>query len=174
MDVSIAPGTSKKANPDNTTLKVVNRYMELDKEIQSKFESDYQKVVVNLVYTYNWITSIVKKRLSKHHVTMQQYNILRILRGQYPKPATINLLKERMLDKMSDASRIVDRLIQKGLVSRNINKKDRRAVDIIITAKGLEVLKKLDPVITPDDILRANIGQDEVAALNALLDKLRG
>jgi len=148
--------------------------MELDKEIQSKFESEYQKVVVNIVYTYGWVTSIVKKRLEKHHITMQQFNILRILRGQHPKPATINLLKERMLDKMSDASRIVDRLVQKGLVSRTINKKDRRAVDIIISEKGLEILKKLDPVITPEDILKANIGQEDVTALNVLLDRLRG
>ncbi|WP_207423618.1 MarR family winged helix-turn-helix transcriptional regulator [Desertivirga brevis] len=148
--------------------------MDLEKEIQSKFESDYQKVVVNLVYTYNWITSILKERLDDHQITLQQFNILRILRGQYPKPATINLLKERMLDKMSDASRIVDRLVQKGLVTRSVNQKDRRAVDIIISEKGLEILKKLDPVITPDDVLRTNLSEEEVLKLNQLLDKMRG
>ncbi|WP_256012419.1 MarR family winged helix-turn-helix transcriptional regulator [Desertivirga xinjiangensis] len=148
--------------------------MDLDKEIQSKFESEYQKVVVNIVYTYGWVTSILKKRLSKHQITLQQFNILRILRGQYPKPATINLLKDRMLDKMSDASRIVDRLVQKGLVVRNINQKDRRAVDIIISEKGLEILKKIDPIITPDEILKQNIAEEDVFLLNSLLDKLRG
>lgn len=148
--------------------------MNLEKEIQSKFESDYQKVVVNVVYTYNWITSILKERLDDHHITLQQFNILRILRGQHPKPATINLLKERMLDKMSDASRIVDRLVQKGLVTRSVNQKDRRAVDIIISEKGLEILKKLDPVITPDDVLRTNLSEEEVVSLNHLLDKMRG
>ncbi|WP_207532251.1 MarR family winged helix-turn-helix transcriptional regulator [Desertivirga arenae] len=148
--------------------------MDLEKEIQSKFESDYQKVVVNVVYSYNWITSILKERLDDYQITLQQFNILRILRGQHPKPATINLLKERMLDKMSDASRIVDRLVQKGLVTRSVNQKDRRAVDIIISPEGLDILKKLDPVITPEDILRANLSESEVKHLNLLLDKLRG
>jgi DNA-binding MarR family transcriptional regulator len=148
--------------------------MNLEKEIQSKFESEYQKVVVNLVYTYHWMNTILKDRLDQYHITLQQFNILRILRGQHPKPATINLLKERMLDKMSDASRIVDRLVQKGLVTREINQKDRRAVDIIISEEGLAVLKKIDPIITPEDILKANIPEDDVVRLNYLLDKLRG
>ena len=148
--------------------------MQIDKEIQSKFESEYQKVVVNVVYTYNWVTSILKKRLDQHQITLQQFNILRILRGQYPKPATVNLLKDRMLDKMSDASRIVDRLVQKGLVTREVNQKDRRAVDIIISEKGLEILTKLDPVITPEDVLKANIPEEDVVRLNHLLDKMRG
>jgi DNA-binding MarR family transcriptional regulator len=120
------------------------------------------------------MNTILKDRLDQYHITLQQFNILRILRGQHPKPATINLLKERMLDKMSDASRIVDRLVQKGLVTREINQKDRRAVDIIISEEGLAVLKKIDPIITPEDILKANIPEDDVVRLNYLLDKLRG
>lgn len=149
--------------------------MELEKEIhQTKFKNDYHKIVVNIIYSYSWVTGLVKERLSKQEVTLQQYNILRILRGQYPKPATINLLKERMLDKMSDASRIVERLVQKELVTRTINKTDRRAVDILITEKGLDVLKDLDPVITPEDVLKQNITEEEAAQLNVLLDKLRG
>jgi DNA-binding MarR family transcriptional regulator len=99
---------------------------------------------------------------------------LRILRGQHPGPATINLLKDRMLDKMSDASRIVERLVHKGLVTRCINQKDRRAVDIVINEKGLELLKQLDPVITPIDILKSNLNEAEAKQLNFLLDKLRG
>ena len=148
--------------------------MELEKEIQTKFENDYQKVVVKTIYTYGWISDLLKQRLGKHHITLQQFNVLRILRGQYPGPATINLLKDRMLDKMSDASRIVERLVQKGLVSRCINQKDRRAVDIVINEKGLELLKKLDPVITPIDILKSNLNEAEAKQLNFLLDKLRG
>lgn len=149
--------------------------MELEKEIhQTKFKNDYHKIVVNIIYSYSWVTGLVKERLSKQEVTLQQYNILRILRGQYPKPATINLLKERMLDKMSDASRIVERLVQKELVTRTINKTDRRAVDILITEKGLDVLKDLDPVITPEDVLKQNITEEEAAQLNVLLDKPRG
>lgn len=149
--------------------------MELEKEIhQTRFKNDYHKMVVNIIYSYGWVTSLVKERLGKKQVTLQQYNILRILRGQHPKPATINLLKERMLDKMSDASRIVERLVQKKLVTRTINKHDRRAVDILITEKGLEILKELDPVITPEDVLKKNITTEEAYQLNELLDKLRG
>ena len=150
--------------------------MELEKEIYQTpgFKNDYHKIVVNLIYSYSWVTSLVKERLNKKEVTLQQYNILRILRGQYPNPATINLLKERMLDKMSDASRIVERLVQKELVTRCINKNDRRAVDILITENGLEVLQSLDPIVTPEDVLRANLTDGEAAQLNSLLDKLRG
>lgn len=148
--------------------------MDLEQEIKTKFENDYHKVIVNTIYTYGWVTDLLRQRLSKHQITMQQFNILRILRGQHPNPATINVLKDRMLDKMSDASRIVERLVQKGLVNRCINQKDRRAVDIIITEKGLDLLKLLDPVITPLDVLKNNLSEDEVHQLNHLLDKLRG
>lgn len=148
--------------------------MELEKEIATKFENDYYKVVVNILYTYGWLTTILKKRLSKEDVTLQQYNILRILRGQRPNPATINLLKDRMLDKMSDASRIVERLVAKGLVAREVNAEDRRAVDITITKKGLDVLKSLDSEIDLTDMLGKTITVEEASRLNVILDKLRG
>jgi len=93
--------------------------MRIDEEIQStKFEDNYQKAVINISYTSGWLSNILRPEFEKFNLTQQQFNILRILRGQYPKPATVNLLKERMIDKMSDASRIVDRLVQKGLVSQ--------------------------------------------------------
>jgi len=149
--------------------------MEIEREIASdKFENDHQKAIVNLIYTYGWITNLLKHRLNKHNITLQQFNILRILRGQYPNPATINLLKERMLDKMSDASRIVERLVQKDLALRCINDKDRRAVDIGISSKGLEILKKLDSEMSSSDILKENITEKEAKLLSSLLDKLRG
>ena len=149
--------------------------MELEKEIlSSKFENNYHKCIVNLVYTYNWTTNSLKKKMSKHQITLQQYNVLRILRGQHPNPATINMLKERMLDKMSDASRIVDRLIQKGMVTRCTNQTDRRAVDIIITDKGLNLLKKLDVELNSADLLKNNLSEEEALQLNNLLDKFRG
>ena len=99
---------------------------------------------------------------------------MRILRGQYPKPATVNLLKERMIDKMSDASRIVDRLVQKELVSRCTNTKDRRAVDVRISDKGLDILSKMDGEFKVKDILQKNLTAEEAATLSDLLDKLRG
>lgn len=148
--------------------------MELEKEIETKFEDNYHKTVVNIIYTYGWLMSLLKQRLSTQNVTLQQYNILRILRGQYPKAATVNLLKERMLDKMCDASRIVERLIIKGLVSRRINSEDRRAVDIKITKEGLELLGKLDLEMVSVDILGDTITEQEAYQLNMILDKLRG
>ena len=149
--------------------------MEIEKEIYSnKFDDNHQKAIVNLIYTYGWITNILKGKLQKHKITLQQFNILRILRGQYPAPSTINLLKERMLDKMSDASRIVDRLVQKGLVRRRVNIHDRRAVDIIISPEGLDILKKLDRELSIKDILGNNISNEEAIVLSGLLDRLRG
>jgi DNA-binding MarR family transcriptional regulator len=149
--------------------------MKLEEEIASnKFEDNHHKTVVNLLYTYGWVTNLLRNRFDKYHITMQQFNILRILRGQYPQPATINLLKERMLDKMSDASRIVERLVQKGLVSRSTNDKDRRAVDIMITGKGKEILKTLDAEMDIHEILKTHLTDKEADQLNNLLDKMRG
>lgn len=149
--------------------------MELEKEIASnKFENIHHKSVVNVLYTYGWVTNLLKKHFDKFDITMQQYNILRILRGQHPQPATINLLKERMLDKMSDASRIVERLVHKGLVSRCTNEKDRRAVDIMINEKGLDILKALDLELNINQILKTHLSDEEANQLNVLLDKMRG
>ena len=149
--------------------------MKIEKEIFSnKFGNNHQKAIVNLIYTYGWITNLLKQQLNKYKITLQQYNILRILRGQHPNPATINMLKERMLDKMSDASRIVDRLEQKELVNRFINTKDRRAVDILITKKGLDLLLKLDVEMSSKNFLDENINSAEAGILSDLLDKMRG
>jgi len=149
--------------------------MRIEDEIQStKFEDNYQKAVININYTQNWLSNHLRGEFDKFNLTMQQFNILRILRGQYPKPATVNLLKERMLDKMSDASRIVDRLVQKELVSRCTNTCDRRAVDIRISDKGLEVLSKIEVEFKTKDLIKDNLTQDEALQLSDLLDKLRG
>ncbi len=149
--------------------------MRIDDEIQSsKFEDNFHKAVINITYTYGWLNNTFRCQFEKYNLTQQQFNILRILRGQYPKPATVNLLKERMLDKMSDASRIVDRLVQKGLVSRCTNNKDRRAVDIRISEVGLDILSKLDVEFKTSDILKNNLTEEEAGILSDLLDKMRG
>ncbi len=150
--------------------------MELEKEIsQKKFKSEYHKAVVNFIFTNNWLTNILRNNFDRHDITMQQYNILRILRGQHPKASTVNLLKERMLDRMCDASRIVERLVQKGLVSRKQNESDRRAVDIHITPSGLSLLEIIDKEEHPaEEAIRKNLSEEETATLNTLLDKLRG
>ncbi|HEX2866423.1 MAG TPA: MarR family transcriptional regulator [Ignavibacteriales bacterium] len=149
--------------------------MRLEDEIkQNRFQSQYHKALVNIIYTNNWIASRQTEILRPYGITMQQYNVLRILRGQHPNPATIKLIKERMLDKMSDASRIVEKLRAKGLVERTVCPKDRRNVDIMITPKGLELLGRLE---APEHMLEsslATLNQEEVKSLNHLLDKLRG
>jgi len=149
--------------------------MRIDDEIKStKFEDNLHKAVININYTYGWLNNMLKHEFGKYNLTTQQFNILRILRGQYPKSATINLLKERMIDKMSDASRIVDRLLQKGLVSRCTNNKDRRAVDIRISDEGLELLAQMDTEVRTKDLLQGRLTCEEAAQLSDLLDKLRG
>jgi DNA-binding MarR family transcriptional regulator len=149
--------------------------MRIEDEIQStKFEDNYQKAVININYTQGWLSNHLRSEFEKFNLTMQQFNILRILRGQYPKPATVNMLKERMLDKMSDASRIVDRLVQKELVSRCTNTCDRRAVDIRISDKGLEILSKIEVEFKTKDMIGKNLTEEEAGRLSDLLDKLRG
>ena len=149
--------------------------MKLEEEISShKFSSNYHRAIVNILYTYGWLTNLLKQRLDNHDITLQQYNILRILRGQFPNPATVNLLRERMLDKMSDASRIVERLHKKGLLSRTANEKDRRAVDILISKQGLAILQELDVAMDMDEVLKDHLTADEAAKLCDLLDKFRG
>ena len=142
--------------------------------VTNKFESEYHKVSLNIIYTSNFLQGLLKERTDKEKITLQQYNVLRILRGQRGKPVTINLLKERLLDRMSDVSRIIDRLVHKKLVSRCISDKDRRAVDIVITEEGLAVLRKLDEEMSIHRILESHLTDDECRQLNDLLDKLRG
>ena len=112
--------------------------------------------------------------MKKFGLTSQQFNIMRILRGQHPNPANIKLLRERMLDKMSDASRIVEKLRTKGLIERNTNESDRRACDVIITQKGLELLKVIDKEDITFDGFFSQLDEQEMKHLNHLLDKLRG
>lgn len=149
--------------------------MELEKEIkQKKFQNEYHKAAVNIFYTYSWLNGKNAKYFKNFGISPQQFNILRILRGQHPNPATVNLLMERMLDKMSNASRLVDKLKEKGLVERRTCKDDRRACDVLITAGGLELLNEIDKNFgTLHDDLKT-ITREEAKNLNRILDKLRG
>lgn len=149
--------------------------MGIEEDIKStNFEDNYHKMVVNLNYSYGWINNYMRPTFERHNLTQQQFNILRILRGQFPKPATVNMLKERMIDKMSDASRIVDRLVQKGLVSRCTNSRDRRAVDIRISDEGQAILKKMDTEFRTKDLFKQHLTEEEAGLLSDLLDKMRG
>jgi DNA-binding MarR family transcriptional regulator len=148
--------------------------MRLEDEIKQKqFKSERHKLLVNLIYTGSWVKSMHAELLKPHGLTLQQYNVLRILRGQQG-PASINLLIERMLDKMSNASRLVEKLRQKGLVERNENNSDRRQADVLITNKGLELLKELDADIAEIDSRIKTITEKEAKIVNEVLDRLRG
>ena len=141
---------------------------------QENFKSEFSKVVVNLMYTSNWLNEQENKLFKPFGLTTAQYNVLRILRGQYPKPATINLLIDRMLDRMSNASRIVDKLMAKDLVARQQNHKDRRAVDVVITKKGLKLLEKIDVSMEKFEQTINQFTAQECKDVNTFLDRFRG
>ncbi|ANE51671.1 MarR family winged helix-turn-helix transcriptional regulator [Flavisolibacter tropicus] len=147
--------------------------MGIEKDIhQARFNTSRQKAMVNVLYSYGWLVERIKTILAAEDITHQQYNILRILRGSAPEPISTLQIRERMLDKMSDTSRIVDRLIIKGLVKKTVCVKDKRLVDVIITDKGQKLLKKLDQEAKNwDDII--NLSESESEQLSHLLDKMR-
>lgn len=148
--------------------------MGIDQDIlQSKFRNEHQKAIVNLLYTYNWVTEKSKELFATEDITPQQFNILRILRGSHPTPLSTLQIRERMLDKMSDTSRIVDRLIAKGLVRKGICKDDRRLVDVMITEKGKKLLERLDTRQDEIDNIIGNLSKKEATSLSELLDKIR-
>lgn len=149
--------------------------MEIGKEIkQTKFKNEYQKMLINLFFTNGWLSAKHSVSLKPYGISTQQFNILRILRGQHPKPATVNLLIDRMLDKNSNASRLVEKLRIKKFVDRAVCPDDRRAVNVIITQKGLELLEELDKLDGSFLKELKNISEKEAAIINQLLDKLRG
>ena len=139
---------------------------------QQKFHSEYQKSVINIIYTYNWLREKLQGIFDREDLTMQQFNILRILRGNAAPLSTLQI-RERMLDKMSDTSRIVDRLIAKGLVKKIVNKTDKRLVDVSISEKGKKLLQKTDVFESEIEQLMVNISEAEAKTLNKLLDKIR-
>lgn len=140
---------------------------------QSQFKSEYQKMVVNIIYTSNWLLSQNAKALKPLGLTTQQFNILRILKGQFPNPAPVSLLTERMLDKMSNASRLVDKLEEKQLVIRTTCKKDRRQVDVLLTENGINLLEEANLLMKADSRVKNELNEEESKILNELLDKLR-
>lgn len=149
--------------------------MGIDQDIlQAKFRNEYQKAAINLLYTYGWLTEKTKEFFIVEDITPQQFNILRILRGSHPEPLSTLQIRERMIDKMSDTSRIVDRLITKGLVKKGVCKADRRLVDVMISDKGKKLLERLDKRQDDMDNILNNLTKKEAATLSELLDKIRG
>lgn len=149
--------------------------MEIGKEIkQSKFKSEHQKMLINILFTSAWLSSKNSSSLKPFGISTQQFNILRILRGQHPKPATVNLLIDRMLDKNSNASRLVEKLRLKKLVERATCPEDRRAVNVLITQKGLNLLEEIDKQDSNFMKELKYLSEKEAEQINLLLDKLRG
>lgn len=148
--------------------------MRIEDEIkQSQFRNSLQKAMINVFFTNNWIETKLKAIIEPHGITMQQFNVLRILRGQYPDYVSTSIIRERLIDKMSDTSRIVDRLAQKEWVEKFACKEDRRLVDIRISEKGLLLLKEIDGIETSFDNILQNLSIEEANILNHLLDKIR-
>ena len=149
--------------------------MKIEDEIKQKtFKSAYQKAFINVVYTSGWLQQQQASFFKPFGITLPQFNILRILRGQHPEPATISLLIERMLDKTSNASRIVDKLEAKGLVTRKQCPADRRTVDVLISDKGLALLKDMEAMEGGEVTGIKNLTEQEATQLSELLDKIRG
>ena len=147
--------------------------MGIEKDIQQRsFRNEYQKVTVNIIFSASWLTEKIKTFLESEDITSQQYNILRILKGSKEPLSTLQI-RERMLDKMSDTSRIVERLLKKGLVEKKVCATDKRLVDVIISKKGLALLERLDKNNTQLDDIPHALNPEEAILLNKLLDKMR-
>ncbi len=147
--------------------------MTLEKDInQQVFRSEYQKAIINLIYTFNWVNEKINRRFEPFDITQQQFNILRILRGAGQPLSTLQI-RQRMLDKMSDTSRIVDRLVKKGMVKKSVCREDRRLVDVLLTDKGKKLLQSMDVMDEEMESIFKYLSDDEAKHLNVLLDKIR-
>jgi DNA-binding MarR family transcriptional regulator len=147
--------------------------MKIEEEIrQSKFRNAHHKAMVNLIFTSNWLTNKQGEQLKPHGITGQQFNILRILKGQHPQSISATSIKSRMLDKNSDISRLLDRMEAKGLIEKKTSITDKRAFDVSISTLGLAVLNELDKYQKDTDSF-LGLTEHEAAQLSDLLDKCR-
>lgn len=148
--------------------------MRIEDAIQvDRFPSVYQRVSINLIYTMTWADVRLQEVFGEFDLTSSQYNVLRILRGQHPKPVSTALIRDRMIHRNAGASRLVDRLAKKGLLTKSTCETDRRLVDVVITEAGLSVLKQMDDQKARIDEIYANLSAEEAVELSRLLDKIR-
>ncbi|WP_179005548.1 MarR family winged helix-turn-helix transcriptional regulator [Winogradskyella forsetii] len=148
---------------------------ELEKRLQTNKELPLHKAtVINLFFSHNYIKDALLLELKPYDLSLEQFNVLRILRGQNSNPINLQDIQERMVSKMSNTTRLVDKLIKKGFVKRTICKANRRKVEILITDLGLNTLKIIDPIInTTEENLTKNLTHEELTQLNNLLIKLK-
>jgi DNA-binding MarR family transcriptional regulator len=146
----------------------------IEEEIQQpRFRNEFHKASVNLLFSASWHSNRQREVLQPFDITLQQFNVLRILRGQHPGSISTSVIKERMLDRNSDVSRIVDRLVQRDLVGKQTCPSDKRLVDVSITADGLRILELIDTHTSSHDQALGNLTEEEARMLNHLLDKMR-
>jgi DNA-binding MarR family transcriptional regulator len=148
--------------------------MKLEEEIkQQRFKTPYHRMAVNIMFTGNWIQKDLSCQLRAFGLSLQQHNVLSILKGQYPRPCTLGLIQERMLDRESNATRLVDKLLQKGLADRCQCAENRRKVDIVITPAGLALLAQTAAIMDQIPSRYQHLTPEEATLLGQLLDKLR-
>ena len=146
--------------------------MEIGKEINTTFASSNIKALVNIRYTNNWMASLQNKYMSRHELSMPLFNILRILRGA-KKKLNVNTVKERMIEKSPNTTRLMDKLCDKKLIERLRNEKDKRIIEVIITKKGLDLLDLIDIDFEKELMFVNNLSEEESELLSNLLDKIR-
>ena len=148
--------------------------MKLEESIKQKeFNNEFEKAEINILYTANWMNLSLHQLIKSYNISLQQFNILRILRGQKGKPAALKLLTERMLDKMSNTSRLVDKMLTKELLERSICPNNRRQVEITLTSKGLKVCNEISDLIEKHRMESLKITIEEAREINRILDKMR-
>jgi DNA-binding MarR family transcriptional regulator len=149
--------------------------MEIEKVVKSNINlDDSKKIILNIIYTQNVVADKFNEIIKPYDLSNEQYNVLRILRGQKGSPANMSIIQERMLAKNSNTTRLIDKLLLKELVTREVCPNNRRKIEILITNKGLELLKILDPKVAENENQFAeNLSSDEKIKLNALLEKYR-
>ena len=148
--------------------------MRIEDEIkQQKFRNAQQKAIINLLYTSSWLQSKHQEFFKPFNITAQQFNILRILKGQLPASTSATEIKSRMLDKNSDVSRLLDRLVVKQLITRRVCEQDKRSADVCLTEAGINLLQEIDKKqLQLDTFLLLN--DDDARLLSDILDKIRG
>lgn len=140
---------------------------------QKSFASPVQKAMVNILYTSVWLHQKQAEVFKPYGLSSQQYNVMRILRGQHPNAASVKLVAGRMIDKSSNVSRLVEKLRAKNYIERTPSANDRRQVDILITDLGLEVLKELDTQLSQRQLKLCGLNEEQLEQLSDLLDQLR-
>ncbi|POY36410.1 MarR family transcriptional regulator [Solitalea longa] len=150
--------------------------MKIEQEIlQEKFEDSYQKAIINLIFTNNWLRDLQNEHFKQYDILPQHFNILRIIRGKHPNPVSPGEIKKVMLDKGNDITRLLDKMVVKELIDRKLCEHNRRKMDITITDKGLELLTAIDvPLTIFLDSIKNRFSKHDAEQLSDLLDKLRG